>query len=95
MPIGIEDLLSVQEFFTPLDAEIIGRPASQRSVEGHATDLVKTVMSILRRRPSTIDDLIVSIGAGRDDLQKTLTSMMERGLITVEKLDRGDFYRIV
>ena len=42
-----------------------------------------------------MDDLAVSIGAGREDLQKALTSMMERGLITVEKLERGDFYRVV
>jgi len=94
-PAGSEELLAIRDFFTPLDAEIIGRPAALSFADGDATDLARSVLSILRRRPSTVDDLIVSIGAGREDLQKALGTMMERGLITVEKLERGDFYRVV
>jgi wyosine [tRNA(Phe)-imidazoG37] synthetase (radical SAM superfamily) len=94
-PAGMDELLSIREFFAPLNAEIIGRPAAVSFADGNATDLARSIMSTLRRRPSTMDDLAVSIGAGREDLQKALMSMMERGLITVEKLERGDFYRVV
>jgi wyosine [tRNA(Phe)-imidazoG37] synthetase (radical SAM superfamily) len=94
-PAGMGELISVREFFTPLEAEIIGRPAAASFQDGGTANLERSVISILRRRPSTMDDLIVSTGAGRGDLQKTLSTMMERGLITVEKLDRGDFYRVV
>jgi wyosine [tRNA(Phe)-imidazoG37] synthetase (radical SAM superfamily) len=94
-PVGRDELLSIREFFRPLNAEIIGKPAARSYAERHTNDLVKSVISILRRRPSTMDDLLAALGAGGEDLQKTLKSMMERGLITIEKLERGDFYRIV
>ena len=94
-PVSREELLSIQEFFRPLDAEIIGKPAERAYAERNTNDLVKSVISILRRRPSTMDDLLTALGAGEEELQKTLISMIKRGLITVEKLERGDFYRIV
>jgi wyosine [tRNA(Phe)-imidazoG37] synthetase (radical SAM superfamily) len=94
-PLGRQDLVAIRDFFRPLDAEIIGKPAPRVYGDRRTLNLVKSVMSILRRRPSTIDDLLPALGAERKELLATLEGMAKSGLITVEKLERGEFYRIV
>ncbi|MBN2158685.1 MAG: radical SAM protein [Spirochaetes bacterium] len=88
-------LHSIADFFRPLEVEIIGRPASRAGAGPNADNLVKSIISILRRRPSTIDDLLAALGPDRSALELALDSMIASGMVTVEKLERGDFYRMV
>jgi wyosine [tRNA(Phe)-imidazoG37] synthetase (radical SAM superfamily) len=94
-PAGQELLLPIQEFFRPLEAEIIGSPAPRAHTKGNVDNMMKSVISILRRRPSTIDDLLAALGPDRAALERALGSMIASGMVTVEKLERGDFYRMV
>ncbi|OHD65772.1 MAG: radical SAM protein [Spirochaetes bacterium RBG_13_51_14] len=94
-PAGREELAAIRDYFKPLDVEIIGRPAARIYADKHTSDLMKSVISILRRRPSTVDDLLVALGSDPDELRATLTSMVNAGMITMERLERGNFYRIV
>lgn len=94
-PAGEELLRSIKEFFRPLEAEIIGRPATRTGAGRNAVNLMKSVISILRRRPSTIDDLLAALGPDRAALERALNEMIASGMVTLEKLDRGDFYRMV
>ena len=87
-------LLRIKEFFAPFGAEIIGGPARKKFADRHVSDLAKAVIELLRRRPSTVDDLVAATGAGRAALESTLASMMESGMITAERLERGEFYRM-
>jgi wyosine [tRNA(Phe)-imidazoG37] synthetase (radical SAM superfamily) len=94
-PAGRDKLDSLRALFKPLNAEVIGRPAERVYADRHVSDVMKSVISILRRRPSTLDDLQLALGSDREDLLKVLASMIDREMITVEVLDRGEFYRIV
>ena len=94
-PAGRAELASIGELFAPLKVEIIGRPAERVYEDRHVTDKMKEVISILRRRPSTLDDLQLALGSDREVLLKVLGSMMDNEMITIDKLGRGEFYRIV
>ena len=94
-PLDGSDLLAIRDFFLPLEVEIIGKPAPRDYGHARVVNIVKSVMAILRRRPSTADDLLLALGADRGELRAALKDMTESGMITVEKLERGEFYRIV
>jgi wyosine [tRNA(Phe)-imidazoG37] synthetase (radical SAM superfamily) len=94
-PMDREGLDAIAAFFRPLPVEVIGRPAARDNAAPKAGNIMKSVVSILRRRPSTIDDLRTALGSSEDELRAALASMTAAGMITVERLDRGDFYRMV
>ncbi len=94
-PAAREELASMEEFFAPLKVEIIGRPAERVYQERHVSDMMKEIISLLRRRPSTLDDLMLALGSDREVLRKVLGAMIDREMITVDILERGEFYRIV
>jgi wyosine [tRNA(Phe)-imidazoG37] synthetase (radical SAM superfamily) len=94
-PLGRDELAAIAEFFRPLPVEIIGKPAARGHAAPKADNVMKAVVSILRRRPSTIEDLGTALGSSEDELRSVLASMIDAGMITVERLDRGDFYRMV
>ena len=87
--------MSLRDWFAPLKVEIIGRPAERVYRDRHVNDMMKEIISILRRRPSTLDDLQLALGSDREQLRNVLGSMIGDEMITVELLDRGEFYRIV
>lgn len=94
-PLGHAELDAIAEFFRPLPVEVIGKPASRGPAEGKTGNLVKEIVSILRRRPSTIEDLMTALGATGEELRAALASMTDAGMVTVERLERGEFYRMV
>jgi wyosine [tRNA(Phe)-imidazoG37] synthetase (radical SAM superfamily) len=94
-PLDREGLEAVAAFFRPLPVEVIGKPSARGHDAPKADNVMKAILSILRRRPSTIEDLMTALGSGEDELRAVLESMADAGVITVERLDRGDFYRMV
>lgn len=94
-PAGRQELESMEGLFAPLKVEIIGRPAERIYQDRHVSDMMKEILSLLRRRPSTLDDLQLALGSDREQLRNVLGSMTSDEMITVEVLDRGEFYRIV
>jgi len=89
-----EKLLDIKEFFKPLDVEIIGKPANRQFADKHVSNVTKSIIAVLRRRPSTMEDLCTSLGADAATVKKTVEAMMEAGMIAVAKLERGEFYRM-
>lgn len=95
LPTGRKRIESIARRFEPLAVEIIGSPADRRFADRNDSDLAKSIIAVLRRRPSTAEDLEKSLGSDRAGVEKVLSAMVEIGMITVERLDRGDFYRVV
>ena len=48
---------------------------------------------ILKRRPSTIEDLHESLGINRRELIKIIDSLLYKGEVRKERVGRGIFYR--
>jgi wyosine [tRNA(Phe)-imidazoG37] synthetase (radical SAM superfamily) len=89
------ELIAIRDYLLPLPVEIIGKPAARACADAPTADLMKSILSTLRRRPSTMEDLLASLGVDRDVLRDLLDSMREKGMITAETLDRGEFFRAV
>ncbi|MBN2080537.1 MAG: radical SAM protein [Spirochaetes bacterium] len=95
-PATVGELDSIATRFAPLETEIIGGPAGDEAVPARRpADLEKTVLLTLRRRPSTIADLRATLGVDAKLIEGVLSSLREAGMVKVERLERGDFYRVV
>jgi wyosine [tRNA(Phe)-imidazoG37] synthetase (radical SAM superfamily) len=95
-PASNEKLQEIKTYFEPLKIQII---QNHRVVkDGSAKKLADTadiIISSLSRRPSTIDDLMLSLGMSENEVLKIIHSLLEKGeIIKEESISRGIFYKI-
>jgi len=94
MPSEQKKLESIKKIFIPLNVEIIGKPAENKILDKHYEDVVDAITATLGRRPSTLDDLVLTLGLKKAEVLKVTGSMLERGLLIEEKQSRGIFFRV-
>ncbi len=94
-PAGPEILQRVLETLKPLNARIVGKPVELEFTSSSTEALIESVLTVLKRRPSTIEDLRAGLGANREELENVLKNLVERGIVCIEKQERGDFYMIL
>ncbi len=77
--------------------EIIGKAAFAASAAVAENlsdgDLEKSVLEIVRRRPSTLPEIASALSATEDKILPVLGKMTGSGAIKVEKMPRGVFYK--
>ncbi len=94
-PAGREVLERALDILKPLNVKIIGKPA-EREFPSPATEAVReSILATLRRRPSTIEDLSTTLGVDRRELKVILETLLKRRIVSRERQERGDFYRIL
>ncbi len=91
---GTETLEKIAAFFAPLPAAPVGSPPSEAGKVPGSQDACERILSTLRRRPSTLEDLAHGLGMRRSEILKTLQVMKERGEVRIEEGERGSFYRL-
>jgi wyosine [tRNA(Phe)-imidazoG37] synthetase (radical SAM superfamily) len=84
-------LEKIRDFFSPLPVEIIGSP-SGKTEAAVVDNLQERIIATLKRRPSTADDLISALGSERNNMEKNLAEMIDRGIVNIEENARGVFY---
>jgi wyosine [tRNA(Phe)-imidazoG37] synthetase (radical SAM superfamily) len=95
-PASNEKLQEIKTYFEPLKIQII---QNHRAVNDGSTkklaDTVDTIISSLSRRPSTIDDLTLSLGMSQNEVLKIIHNLLEKGeIIKEESISRGIFYKL-
>ena len=95
-PASNEKLQEIKTYFEPLKIQII---QNHRAVKDGSTkklaDTADTIISSLSRRPSTIDDLTLSLGMSENEVLKIIHSLLEKGeIIKEESISRGIFYKL-
>lgn len=80
----------VREKFSPLRVDIIAKAARATGMQGGAG--VNEVLALIRRRPSTKEDIIAGLGLSPADAEHAIAELMLKGLIAQKKGERGDFY---
>lgn len=94
-PASAETLLQIKEFLKPQKVEIVSNPKTGENLSPKTfTNITDIIISTLSRRPSTLDDLIISTGISRDELSKTLHDLSGKGMIEEERISRGIFYKV-
>ena len=88
------DLYRVREALGTSGIEIISRtlPVSRIIVPDY--EAVEMIRATLRRRPSTIEDLVLTTGMSGGKLAKILAVLKKAGIVTSQREERGVFYTI-
>ncbi|PKL38091.1 MAG: radical SAM protein [Spirochaetae bacterium HGW-Spirochaetae-1] len=87
-------LVEIKEFFLPLAVEIIGKPDYSKKITGSVSEIHDAVGAVLKRRPSTIDDLSRTLGLRKVEVMKIIEEMDTGGILSKEEMERGIFYRM-
>jgi wyosine [tRNA(Phe)-imidazoG37] synthetase (radical SAM superfamily) len=94
VPASPEQLEYIKSFLEPFVVEIIGEPAFERRGENISDDVVDAVIATIKRRPSTIEDLSLTLGIRVVQLNKIIKHLRDSGVIEVKKMGRGNFYSL-
>ena len=60
---------------------------------GHLHSTAESVLSMLKRRPCSLDDICSGLGINRDDALKHISYLQSQGLIGSEKTNRTVFFK--
>jgi len=91
-PENKKNLLKIKEYFLPLKVEIIGQPSPKNQSKTEQNSIETKISSILKRRPSTIDDLMANLNLRKIELIKIIQEMIAKDEIKTKKEERGTFY---
>ncbi len=93
-PFPWDEFLRVKDFLFPLAVEVIGKPDPNRKVPASVKEQLDMIKSILRRRPSTVEDLAHMLGLRHVEVQKLMRQIENEGTLAREEMERGVFYHL-
>jgi wyosine [tRNA(Phe)-imidazoG37] synthetase (radical SAM superfamily) len=91
-PLSHDQLEDIAAFLDYPNVEVIGSPVQRTAVECFLPDLLEEITEMLKRRPCTLDDLSAAFGLHRKELTKYLDILLQKGIITEKREERGIFY---
>ena len=93
-PASGKHLAEIAAFFKPLPVEIVSRQYVSHA-ETHATvELEAGVISLLRRRPSTVEDLAIASGCSINEIAGLLSRLEREGSVSFETVNNLQFYKM-
>jgi wyosine [tRNA(Phe)-imidazoG37] synthetase (radical SAM superfamily) len=90
-PIGPKQLKNISDFLK--GAEIVNYQHRPPAGEIRHTDLVARLVSTIRRRPYTVQDVSQIMGVGVETLQPVLDRLVASNQLIMKPMDRGLFYK--
>jgi len=92
VPAGIEKLEKIAKYFGPA-AEVIAKPRPSGKKSPRMKKTGSGVLSIIRRRPCTFDELLAATRLSAGELRKQIGVFLKDEKIFTELLPRGRFFR--
>ncbi|MDY6969683.1 MAG: radical SAM protein [Spirochaetota bacterium] len=89
-----QELKYIKSYLKPLNVEIVGEPSSDISAIIEIKNSEDAVLSTLMRRPSTIQDLSVTLDIRVSELTKIIGNLLASDKIEKERSGRGSFYKL-
>jgi wyosine [tRNA(Phe)-imidazoG37] synthetase (radical SAM superfamily) len=93
-PASPQRLAEIAQFLAPLPVEIISRSGSRPQSEITGADLEETVLSLIRRRPSTLEELSVIAGKTINEIHATIDNLKNVGTVEAYSVNDKVFYRV-
>jgi wyosine [tRNA(Phe)-imidazoG37] synthetase (radical SAM superfamily) len=96
-PASMGKLTEIKTFFGPFETQIIQNQRTEKEAQKifANADIAGIVIASLARRPSTIEDMSLSLGISSNEVQKVIKSLLEKGEISREgSITRGIFYKL-
>lgn len=94
-PMSKARLKEIREFLHPLFVQLIEISKHDISNISEHSDVIQTILSLIERRPSTVDDISFTIGLSKVEVEKILNHLVEIKKINSEKKERGTFYKLL
>jgi wyosine [tRNA(Phe)-imidazoG37] synthetase (radical SAM superfamily) len=96
VPASGEILGKVKKFLEPMPVKIISKVAdnvnNDNGKSGFETDPEEAIVSIIKRRPSTADDIVMISSLPKDRILKLIAGLKEKNIIGEKIMERGIFY---
>jgi DNA-binding transcriptional ArsR family regulator len=92
VPAKKEELEEISSYLG--NAEITTKFASRRKIVSFSRDIEENILSTLKRRPCTAEDLSQVLGLHLNEITKYLQALLEIGKIETEEQERGIFFKI-
>lgn len=89
-----DDLYRVKNMLYPLPVDIISNFDSNTRALFEKENIENRVLSILERRPCTINDIVKISGLDMEEIHKILKSLLDDNKITISSQERGAFYLV-
>lgn len=89
-----ENLIKIKEYFDPLPVEIIAKFKKGTKITFEQENIENKILSVLYRRPCTLEDLTNTTGLNIHEINKYLIRLIEINSIEYSLEDRGKFYKI-
>lgn len=90
------ELENIKEFLSPLpNIEIVARFNQNKHIRSFDDDRIDIILSTIRRRPCTFDDLKEILDVGEDELKKYLSHLINNNKIQKDHQSEGVFYKLI
>ncbi len=92
-PVSSNRMKEIASLFLPLPVEIIARKVSFAKHTSDNRMNIENIISTLKRRPLTLEDLAVSFNLSINETSQILNNLLQKDIILQEKLGKDLFYR--
>lgn len=92
-PVTVEKLKKIAKILDFHSVEIIAKPQQRTKIKSYKDDIEAQILSTIKRRPCTLDDLKSLLGIHIAEINKYLGVLQENKLIETKELKRGVFYQ--
>jgi wyosine [tRNA(Phe)-imidazoG37] synthetase (radical SAM superfamily) len=93
-PATHEDLKKIIDYWKLKHVEIIAAGPERRSIQSFNNEVESAILTTIKRRPCTVDDLIKILGLHKNEINKYLDVLESDGKVESIRLKRGLFYQI-
>jgi wyosine [tRNA(Phe)-imidazoG37] synthetase (radical SAM superfamily) len=89
-----ETMRKIKDFFYPLNTEIIAKYKNKSKTDIKTSDIQDIILSTIKRRPCTLEDIIEITGLHRHEIAKNIEQLLVNNKIDSIKKERGIFYKL-
>lgn len=93
-PATAQQLRDIASFLAPLPVEIISRSGSAPQADIAEIDFEATIRSLIRRRPSTVEELSIIAGKTINEITATLEDLKCKGIVENYLINNQLFYKL-
>ena len=90
----INEIERISEKFLPIQTQVVYRKKHAENNEKLDGDIASTIREIISRRPSTLDDLVYTIGISHKEITDIISPMLEENIIKIVKHSNENFYKV-
>jgi wyosine [tRNA(Phe)-imidazoG37] synthetase (radical SAM superfamily) len=89
-----DEIKRIMGYFRRITVEVVPYVTARKRLPTIHKDIIPNILSIIKRRPSTVEDISNALGIHIQTINKYLDQLLEKGEIEFKTEERGIFFRI-